>query len=67
MNGVGENTFDAPSVVAGLIFISPILTTTSFPSLPNDAITEQILASGLLLRSVGRTRLEFLGKISEIP
>ena len=38
MNGVGENTFDAPSVVGGEIFMSPILMTTSFTSLPNEAI-----------------------------
>ena len=38
MNGVGENTFDAPSVVAGVIFMSPICTITSLDSAPNDAI-----------------------------
>ena len=38
MNGVGENTFDAPSVVAGVIFMSPIRTITSLDSAPNDAI-----------------------------
>lgn len=39
MNGVGVNTFDAPSVVGGTIFMSPILTTSLTPSV-NDVMVK---------------------------
>ena len=61
MNGVGENTFDAPSVVAGVIFMSPIRTTTSFTSLPKDAmliITSSIEISGRPVENSLRTSSE---------